>query len=100
MPTSLPLVHIFVPTESRIKPNSRSIYLWSHEFWGTAESVCGTSVSHLLLTQPIISNLDVSVQSQQNIIEFQIPIDNLVFMQIFERQQNLGSIESENQSHS
>lgn len=34
------------------------------------------------------------VQRQQNIIQLQIPINNLILMQILQRQQNLGRIKS------
>jgi hypothetical protein len=55
-------------------------YFRSHEFGGSAERVCGTSESHLLLAETVIGNLDVSVEGKQDVVQLQISIDNLVLM--------------------
>jgi hypothetical protein len=94
MPTNLHHVHTSVPTKSKISKFYDKKYLRSHEFWCTTESVCSTSISHLLLTQAIIANLNMPVQRQQNIIQLQIPINNLILMQILQCQQNLSRIKS------
>ena len=64
-PTNLLLVRISAPTESVISCDLlKGEYLWSHEFWRTAESVGCTTISHLFLTQSVISYLDVSIQRE------------------------------------
>ena len=86
-PTNLLLVRISAPTESVVSCDLyEREYLWSHEFWGTAECVGCISISHLFLTQSVISNLDVSIQCKQNIIQLQISIDNFIPMQVLKRQ--------------
>lgn len=46
--------------------------LGSHELGGTAEGVGGRSIIHVLLAQTVIGYLDVSIQSQQNVVQLQI----------------------------
>jgi len=45
------------------------IYLWSHEFGSTAERTRRRTIPHLLFTQPIIRDLDVSIQGKQDIVK-------------------------------
>ena len=78
MPTNLQAVHIVAPTGSRFGYQERLLYLddlahfGGHEFGSAAERTCGTAMPHFLLTQIIISDLDVTVQCQENIIQLQI----------------------------
>lgn len=78
MPTNLQPVHIVAPTGSRFGYQKRLLYLddlayfGGHEFGSTAERTCGTAIPHFLLAQTIISDLDVTVQCQENVIQLQI----------------------------
>ena len=94
MPTNLPLVHIFAPTESNVSLKSLMEYLRCHKLWCSAEGVCRASESHLFFTQSIIRDLDMPIQREQYVIQLQISIYYLVLMQVLERQQNLSSVES------
>jgi len=93
-PTNRPLGHIFAPTESNVNRDNLRRYLRCHKLWCSAEGVCSASITHLLFTQPIISNLDMPVQCEQDVVQLQIPIYDLVLMQVLERQQDLRSVES------
>lgn len=67
-------------------------YFWCHELGSTTESASGGAIPHLLLTQTVIGNLDVSVQSKHNVIEFQITVDDAVLVEVLEGEADLGRI--------
>lgn len=70
-------------------------YLWRHELRSTAECASSRSIPHLLLTQTVISNLDVSIQSEQDVVELQITVYNSIFVEVLERETDLCGVESE-----
>ena len=55
----------------KISIHSAIHYLGSHEFGSTTERAGGATVPHVLLTETIISNLDVTVQGQKNVVKLQ-----------------------------
>jgi hypothetical protein len=69
-------------------------YLWCHEFRSTAERACSRSIPHFFFTQTVIRNLDVPVQGQQNIIEFQISVDDAVLVEVLESEAYFCCIKS------
>jgi hypothetical protein len=68
--------------------------LWSHEFRCATECACRRAVPHLLLAQSIITNLDMTVKGQQNVIQLQVPVDDAVLVEVLKRKTNFGGIES------
>jgi hypothetical protein len=72
----------------------RMYYFRRHELRCSTEGACGGTVPHILLTKTIISNLDMTIKSEENVIEFKISIDDAVFVEIFQRQANLCSVKS------
>jgi hypothetical protein len=62
----------------------RDAYLWCHEFRRTTECARSRSVPHLLLTQTVISNLDVTIQCEQNVVKLQISIDDAVLVEVLQ----------------
>ena len=64
--------------------SERVTYLGSHEFRCTAESTGRRSIPHLFLAQPVICDLDVTIEGQQNVVELQIPVDDAVLVEVFQ----------------
>ncbi len=71
-------------------------YLRRHELGRAAEGARRTSIPHLFLAQSVISNFDVSVQCQQDVVEFEIAIDDAVFVKVFQCQADLCCVEPGN----
>ena len=99
MPTSQPHEHTFYQEESdkvsMVRVSRKwTLYLGCHEFRGTTESTCRRPIPHVFLAETIIGNLDVSVKGKKDIVEFQVTIDDAVFMEVFEREADFRSIES------
>ena len=100
MPTNQLLGRTSCPRESKAKlvltragPRTLS-YLWRHEFRSTAERARGRAIPHVFLAQTIVRNLDMSIQGQENVIKLKITVDDAVLMEVFQRQADLGGIES------
>ena len=64
-----------------------------HKFWGTTESAGCRSVPHLLLTQTIIGNLDVSIKSQKNVIQLQITVNHTILVEILQSKTDFSCVE-------
>lgn len=71
-----------------------STYLGCHELGCTAERARRGTKPHVFLAETVVGNLDVTVKSEENVVELQVSIYNTVFVEIFESQADLGSIES------
>jgi len=71
------------------------VYLWCHEFGGTAESASRGTEPHVLLAKTIIGNLDMAIKSQQDVVKFQIAINDAILVEVLECQAHLGSVEPE-----
>lgn len=104
MPTNPQPVHTSCPAKSITKVSSSVLqkhtikldptYLWAHEFRSTTERACCATIPHVLLAETIISNFDVTIHGQQNVIELQITVDDTVLVEVLECQADLGGIES------
>lgn len=68
-------------------------HLWSHELWSTTESTGSLAIPHLLLTKTVISNLDVSIEGQKDVIELEISVDDTLRMEVLEGEQYLACVE-------
>lgn len=71
-----------------------STYFGCHKFRSTTKRAGGRSVVHVLLTQTIIGNLNVSIHGQHDIVELKITIYDAILMKVFECQADLCCIES------
>jgi hypothetical protein len=71
----------------------KKTYFRSHEFRGTAEGAGGGAIPHLLLAETIIGNLDVSIKSQEDVVELQITVDDTILVEVLEGETDLGSVE-------
>jgi hypothetical protein len=67
--------------------------LGCHELRCTTEGASGAAVPHVLLAKTVISNLDVTIKSQQNVVELQITVDDAILVEVLESQANFRSIE-------
>jgi hypothetical protein len=67
-------------------------YLRCHEFRSTTECACSRSIVHVFLAQTVIRNLDVAIQGEQNVVKFQVAINDTILMEILERQAHFRSI--------
>lgn len=67
-------------------------YLGSHEFGSTTESASIGTVPHVLLTETIVCNLDMTIQCQKDVIKLQVTIDDAVFVEVLESQADFGGI--------
>lgn len=67
--------------------------LGCHELGSTTEGAGGAAVPHILLAKTVISNLDVTIKSQQNVVQLQITVDDAVLVEVLESQADLRSIE-------
>jgi len=50
--------------------------LGRHELGRSTESVCSRSIVHVLFAETVIRNLDMTIQCQQNVVQFQITISS------------------------
>lgn len=57
-------------------------YLGSHELWCATEGARCRAVPHLLFAQTVISNLDMPIHSEQNVIKFQIAVDDAILVEV------------------
>jgi hypothetical protein len=67
--------------------------LGSHELRSTTEGTSGAAVPHVLLAKTVITNLDVTIKGQQNVVQLQITVDDAILVEVLESQADLGSIE-------
>lgn len=51
-------------------------YLWRHELWRTTECARRLAIPHLLFTQTVIGDFDMTIQGQQDVVELEISIDD------------------------
>lgn len=59
-------------------------YLRSHELRSTTESASGTAIPHVLLTETIVCNLNVTIQGQKNVIQLQVTVNDTVLVEVLE----------------
>lgn len=69
-------------------------YLGGHKLGSTTERAGRTAVPHILLTETIISNLDVAIQCKKDVVKLQITVDDTVLVEVLERQADLCGVES------
>lgn len=69
-------------------------HFWRHELRSTAERAGRGTIPHVLLTETVVRNLDVSIQSQQNIVKLQVSIDDPILVEVLESQANFGRVKS------
>lgn len=73
--------------------SNSSTYLGCHELGGTAERAGRGTKPHVFLAKTVVGNLDVSVKSEENVVELQVSIYHTVFVEILESQTDLSSVE-------
>ena len=103
MPTSPQPGHTSCPTKSRrrgqrivdgvISQETGETYFRSHEFRGTTECAGSAAIPHILLAETVVTNLDMAIQSQKNVVKLQITVNDTILMEVFERQANFCGIE-------
>jgi hypothetical protein len=69
-------------------------YFWCHKFWRATESARSRPIPHLFFAETVIGDLDVTIKSQQDIVKFQISVDDTVLVKVFECQAYFGCVES------
>lgn len=72
----------------------RWTYLRCHKLGSTTEGARCGAIPHVLLAETVVGDLDVSIQGQKDIVEFQVTINDSILMEVLECQANFGSIES------
>lgn len=68
-------------------------YFRRHELRSTTERARSAAVPHILLAETVVRNLDVAVQGEQDIVEFQITVDDSILMEVLQCQADFRSIE-------
>jgi hypothetical protein len=59
-----------------------STHLWRHELGSTAESAGGRTEPHVFFAETVICDLDVAIEGQKNVVEFEITVDDAVLMEV------------------
>lgn len=72
---------------------ANATYFRCHEFRCAAESASSRPIPHVFLAETIIADLDVTVQGKENVIQFQIAIDDTILVEVFESETDLRSVE-------
>lgn len=72
----------------------RNTYLGCHELGSSTESASSRAIPHVFLAQTVISNPDVTVKSQHDIVKLQVAVDDTVLVKVFERQADFSGVES------
>lgn len=70
-----------------------STYLGCHKLGCTAKRARRGTKPHVFLTKTVVGNLDVTVKSEENVVELQVSVYDTVFVEIFESQADLSSVE-------
>lgn len=68
-------------------------YFRSHEFGCTTEGASGAAVPHVLLAKTVISNLDMTIQGQQDVVKLQITVNDSVLVEVLESQADFRGVE-------
>ena len=55
-------------------------YLGCHEFWSAAERTRGAAMPHILFAKTVVSDLDMPIQGQQDIVELEITVKHMSFV--------------------
>ena len=67
--------------------------LGRHKFGSATESASRAAVPHVFLAETVIGNLDVTVECEENVVEFQITVDDTVFVEVLQGKADLGGVE-------
>lgn len=62
-------------------------------FGSTAQCQCISIPFDVFLGQPEVGQLSISVLIDQHILRFQVPIDNLILVQVIDRKNDLCAVE-------
>ena len=76
------------------RKQSRSTYFGCHELWSATERARRRSEPHIFLAETVVTNLDVAIQVEEDVVKLEITVNNTVLVEVFQRQANFGSIES------
>lgn len=67
--------------------------LRGHELWRPAKRARRISIPHLHFTQPIVAYFNMTVQSQEDVIQLEIPVHNSIVVEVLQRQADFCRIE-------
>lgn len=67
--------------------------LWCHELGRSTEGASGVAIPHVLLAQTVVGDLDVTVQSEEDIVKLQVSVDDALLVEVLQSEQNLSSVE-------
>ena len=68
-------------------------HFWCHKFWCPTKCTRAGPIPHLFFAKTVISNLDVPIQSQHYVVEFEIAINDSVLVKVLQSKADLSSIE-------
>lgn len=69
-------------------------YLWSHKLGCAAKGTRRRAVPHLLLAQSVIAYFDVPIESEQDIVQLEIAVDDTILVKVLEGETDLCRVES------
>ena len=98
MPTNPLPVRTFYPVKSidslegPIANHDIFTYFWCHKFWCPTESACAGPIPHLFFAKTVIRNLDMAIQSQHDVVEFEIAVNDSILVKILQSKADLSSI--------
>lgn len=72
---------------------TRKPYLGGHELGCSTESRCGGTIPHVFLAETIICDLDVTIKGQEDVVQFQITVNDTMLVEVLQCQTDLGSVE-------
>lgn len=67
---------------------------WGKIFWGATECIGLLVVLHIKLAKTEVTQSDVASVVQKNIFWFQIAIDNIQFMEVFQSEEKFSTVEA------
>ena len=56
----------------------RGIYLWCQKLWCATEGASSVTITHSLLAQPKVCNLDIALCVQEQVVQLEIPVGEQV----------------------
>lgn len=68
-------------------------YFRTHKFGCTTECAGGAAVPHVLFAKTVISNFDMTIQCQQDVVKLQITVDDSVLVEVLQSQADFRGIE-------
>jgi len=71
-----------VAGQQSLESSTKDTDLWGHELGGSTKRAGRRSVPHIFFAETIVGDLDVSVESEKNIVKLEVTVNHTVLMEV------------------